>query len=145
MVQSSSSQAGADVADRSAQARAQREGIRFRRVEPLDDSLEGVFGYLVGGLKTSAICLLTIRQLIGLWRLAVLAVLAVLAAMPITITVIMLRLDRTPGFEFENEILSDVRRCDYSSHGTGHRGVYPSQTRSRVARCRTFYLWPVPR
>jgi ABC-2 type transport system ATP-binding protein len=28
---------------------AQREGIRLRRVEPLDDSLESVFGYLVGG------------------------------------------------------------------------------------------------
>lgn len=28
---------------------AKREGIRLRRVEPLDDSLESVFGYLVGG------------------------------------------------------------------------------------------------
>lgn len=28
---------------------AQREHIRLRRVEPLDDSLESVFGYLVGG------------------------------------------------------------------------------------------------
>jgi ABC-2 type transport system ATP-binding protein len=28
---------------------AQKEGIRLRRVEPLDDSLESVFGYLVGG------------------------------------------------------------------------------------------------
>ncbi len=28
---------------------AQREGIRLRRVEPLDDSLESVFGYLVEG------------------------------------------------------------------------------------------------
>jgi ABC-2 type transport system ATP-binding protein len=28
---------------------AQQNGIRLRRVEPLDDSLESVFGYLVEG------------------------------------------------------------------------------------------------
>ncbi|MBM3957101.1 MAG: ABC transporter ATP-binding protein, partial [Gemmatimonadetes bacterium] len=28
---------------------AQERGIRLRRVEPLDDSLESVFGYLVEG------------------------------------------------------------------------------------------------
>ena len=51
-----------------------------------------------------AIYRLTVRQLSGRWRLAVLSV---LAAMPITITVIMLRLDKAPGVhEFENQILS---------------------------------------
>ena len=52
----------------------------------------------------SAVYRLTIRQLTGRWRLAVLSV---LAAMPITITIIMLRLDKAPGvYEFETEILS---------------------------------------
>ena len=61
---------------------AQAAAISLRRVEPLDDSLESVFGYLVEQLAMGSVYRLTLRQLSGRWRLAIMTV---LAAMPVII------------------------------------------------------------